>query len=384
VHAESIGRGGMDDLTQVYRDALVGRIEALEVARGTRPEKTAESAAIIRRVAHSLRGSGGTFGFPEISRAAAAVEEAPDTQLDTALQDLLIVLRAVARGSTNTARVLIVHGDASTAARLRELVAPLAAEVELASTRAQARELLGTGVFDLVMITLSLPDGDGRELLVDLRQKPATPEVPVLLMACNADPQQKAECFRLGADAFFDEPVDPELVSAVATARLQRAPARTPMRAAAPTPERAGPDPLRSQQEPLPAMAPKPTSGRRAILLVEDDAMVAAILRHRLDREGFEVLHFTDGVQALAGVEGKHLALAILDIKVPGMDGFELLERLRRSPSAAGVPIMMLTALGAEQDVVRGFGLGADDYMIKPFSPAEVMARVNRLLKRKT
>jgi DNA-binding response OmpR family regulator len=375
LQVEPIKPGGMDDLTQVYRDALVGRIEALEVARGARAERADESTDAIRRVAHSLRGSGGTFGFPEISRAAATVEEAPDTELDGALQELLIVLRAVARGKANTARVLIVHGDSSRAARLQELVSPLAAEVVTAHTRARARELLGAGPFDLVMTTFDLPDGDARSLLVDLRGKPNTADVPVLLMANDADPTQKAECFRLGADGFFDEPVDPELVVAVVSARLQRAPTKQ-REVAAPSANRVGP--IASAMG-----APKPATQSGSVLLVEDDPMVAAILRHRLEREGFEVLHFTDGVQALAAVEGKPLALAILDIKVPGMDGFELLDRLRRSTFGAGVPIIMLTALGAEQDVVRGFALGADDYMVKPFSPAEVMARVQRLLQRK-
>jgi DNA-binding response OmpR family regulator len=374
LHVEPIDPGGMDDLTQVYRDALVGRIEALEVARGARAERTEESTATIRRVAHSLRGSGGTFGFPEISRAAAIVEEASDPQLDDALQELLIVLRAVARGKTKTARVLIVHGDATRAARLQELVSPLAAEVAIAPTQARCRELLRAGVFDLVMTTLHLPDGDARALLAEIRRNPATADVPVLLMASNADPHQKAECFRLGADGFFDEPVDAELVVAVVGARLHRDPVKREI--AALHANRVGP--AASTMD-----ATQPATATRSVLLVEDDPMVAAILRHRLEREGFEVLHFTDGVQALAAVEGRSLALAILDIKVPGMDGFELLDRLRKSSAAAGVPIVMLTALGAEQDVVRGFELGADDYMVKPFSPAEVMARVHRLLLRK-
>jgi DNA-binding response OmpR family regulator len=243
-------------------------------------------------------------------------------------------------------------------------VTPFAAEVVITDTALRARELLVAGRFDLIVLALSFTDGDGRALLTDLRARPATTGVPILVVAADADPQQKAECFRLGADAFFDEPVDRDLVAAVVSAHLQRG---------AEPPEAGG---LSHRTEAKPAMG-------GAVLLVEDDTMVASIVKHRLDREGFEVLHYTDGVQALAGVEGKRLVLAILDIKVPGMDGFELLQHLRRSSDAARVPIMMLTAMGAEQDVVRGFGLGADDYMVKPFSPAEVMARVHRLLQRK-
>ena len=75
-------------------------------------------------------------------------------------------------------------------------------------------------------------------------------------------------------------------------------------------------------------------------------------------------------------------ALAILDVKMPEMDGLELLTRLRRQSTFRDLPIVMLTSLGKEEDVVRGFDLGADDYVLKPFSPDELMARVSRLLRR--
>jgi DNA-binding response OmpR family regulator len=74
--------------------------------------------------------------------------------------------------------------------------------------------------------------------------------------------------------------------------------------------------------------------------------------------------------------------MVILDVKMPGMDGFEVLERLRRTPAFSAVPIIMLTSMGSEADVVRGFQLGADDYVLKPFSPVELSARVWRLLRR--
>ena len=74
--------------------------------------------------------------------------------------------------------------------------------------------------------------------------------------------------------------------------------------------------------------------------------------------------------------------LVILDVKMPGLDGFEVLERLRGDARFAKTPILMLTSMGQEADVVRGFGLGADDYVLKPFSPVELAARVRRLLKR--
>jgi diguanylate cyclase (GGDEF)-like protein len=125
------------------------------------------------------------------------------------------------------------------------------------------------------------------------------------------------------------------------------------------------------------------TSPARVVALAEDDELIAAVVKHRLEREGITVKHFTDGVAARDAIPRLRPALAILDVKMPGMDGFELLSRLRAEPALAGLPIMMLTSMGNEQDVVRGLQLGADDYVVKPFSPVELVARVHRLLIRR-
>jgi len=128
------------------------------------------------------------------------------------------------------------------------------------------------------------------------------------------------------------------------------------------------------------AAVPLPTV---KILLAEDDELTAKLLVYRLTREpGFEVTHSPDGLDALAAAEHEQIDLAILDINMPGIDGFDLLSRLREIPRYADLPVAMLTALGSERDVVRGLELGANDYIVKPFSPTEVIARVRRLLGR--
>ncbi|MDH5588450.1 MAG: response regulator [Gemmatimonadota bacterium] len=116
------------------------------------------------------------------------------------------------------------------------------------------------------------------------------------------------------------------------------------------------------------------------VLVAEDDEITATLLIHRLTREGMGVRHFSNGRDAYAAALEFRPALAILDVKMPGMDGFELLQRLRKSPNYSRTPIILLTSMGSEADIVRGFDLGADDYILKPFSPTELMARVRRLL----
>ncbi len=118
---------------------------------------------------------------------------------------------------------------------------------------------------------------------------------------------------------------------------------------------------------------------QRRILVVEDDRVIVALLEHRLTREGFEVISFSDGEDAHRWAEAERFDLAILDVRLPGMDGFELLENIRNKPHLTDVPVLMLTALGGESHVLRGLALGVNDYVTKPFSPKEVLARVRRL-----
>jgi CheY-like chemotaxis protein len=117
------------------------------------------------------------------------------------------------------------------------------------------------------------------------------------------------------------------------------------------------------------------------VLLVEDDRVTATLIKHRLEKDGFEVLHYDDGRAAYEAVlEEGGFSLALLDVKLPGMDGFELLQRVRELPHFSDFPIIMLTSMGREADIVRGFELGANDYVLKPFSSVELVARIHRSL----
>ena len=118
------------------------------------------------------------------------------------------------------------------------------------------------------------------------------------------------------------------------------------------------------------------------ILVIEDELDIARLLRHYLEREGFRVETFSDGAQGLAQALKQKPDLLILDLMLPGMDGLEVCRKLRSHPDTAQVPIMMLTAKGEESDKVIGLELGADDYLTKPFSPRELIARVRSLLRR--
>jgi two-component system, OmpR family, phosphate regulon response regulator PhoB len=118
------------------------------------------------------------------------------------------------------------------------------------------------------------------------------------------------------------------------------------------------------------------------LLLVEDDRALADLLMWHFDREGYEVVRTADGDEALLLAEERAPDLVILDWMIEGVSGIEVCRRLRRKPATAQVPIIMLTARGEESDRIRGLETGADDYVTKPFSPRELIARVGAVLRR--
>ncbi len=119
-----------------------------------------------------------------------------------------------------------------------------------------------------------------------------------------------------------------------------------------------------------------------SLLLVEDDRALADLLMWHFDREGYDVVRTADGEEALLLAEERTPDLVILDWMIEGVSGIEVCRRLRRRPGTARVPIIMLTARGEESDRVRGLETGADDYVTKPFSPRELLARVGAVLRR--
>ncbi len=118
------------------------------------------------------------------------------------------------------------------------------------------------------------------------------------------------------------------------------------------------------------------------ILVVEDEAPLAEVLRYNLEGEGFRVTVAPDGRSALEKLEEAPPDLVVLDWMLPEVSGLEICRTMRRRPELRGVPVIMLTAKGEESDRVRGLDAGADDYMVKPFSPKELIARVRAVLRR--
>jgi two-component system phosphate regulon response regulator PhoB len=121
---------------------------------------------------------------------------------------------------------------------------------------------------------------------------------------------------------------------------------------------------------------------RQKVLIVEDEPDIRELLEHTLGREGFDVTSVGDGTTGLAAARRDIPDLVLLDLMLPGMDGLDVCRQLRNDRSTAGISIIMVTAKGEESDVVLGLGIGADDYVAKPFKPNELVARVRAVLRR--
>ena len=121
---------------------------------------------------------------------------------------------------------------------------------------------------------------------------------------------------------------------------------------------------------------------RATALLVEDDARLGALVTEYLAKHEIDVTVAPDGERGLAALGRGGFDVALLDVMLPGLDGFEVCRRIRADPSLAGTPVIMLTARGDDVDKIVGLELGADDYLAKPFNPRELLARIRAVLRR--
>lgn len=359
----------LEELKEQYRLSLPDKVKTIRSLLNTLRAGDAEAQASLRLLAHSLHGSGTTFGYPEISAAARAVEHADAEALLPQLANLVRVLLEASREKARAPeqhQVLIIEDDADISNLMKVMLAQKSDQYRatIAGNAAEAMAAMKQhSSFALIVLDLVLPDGDGRVLLRDIRAM-APASVPVFVLSGIDRQSIKDECLALGAQRYFNKPFEPEtIVNAIVAALGGSAAAEPETRPVAAAP----------------VVTPKVNGCR--VLLAEDDELLAGIIKHRLARESIDVVHVTNGADALDAVHASSWNLIILDVKMPQHDGFEVLATVRASTTNANVPVIMLTAMGSEKDVVRGYDMGATNYIVKPFSPVELLARVKSLIK---
>lgn len=362
----------MPDHKSSFAEEIGARAEALESTLGDLRYGEPGGEESLRRLSRSIAHAAEQFGLPDLQRKAGEVAVAHSTGLPdegAALLDLL--MGYLEQDEVRATTLLLVEDDPDMLRLLERVLSALERRILTAVSGSEMEGILAEHRLDLILMDLFLPDADGRDLLMRIREDPATASLPVIVCSAVPAAEAKTESLALGADDYLEKPIDPGLAKAAVAAALRKAFAK---------------DRDADAQE---VMGRTVAVGREGtgmqhglkVLLVEDDPLTAALVRHRLARDGLEVHGFEDGLEAFAAVRGGGHDLVILDVKLPGMDGFELLERIRALPDTGSLPVVMLTGMGREEDIVRGLQLGANDYVLKPFSPAELSARIRRLLK---
>ena len=507
---------GLDEMGPWYRQGLRGRVVALEAARTSR-DGAPMAGQSIRRIAQSLTRPAIAHRFEEIGAIATEVAGLRAEVAGEAVERLMgAIRRASVHDDAAVVKILLVEDSPIDAVLHGSIISGPNREILTAATAEEAQRLVAAEPIDLIVLDLTLPGADGRDLLMDLRRRPSTATIPVILLTGRSDAQTRTETMALGADAYYAKPVEPTVLAAGVSMMLERAAEarqvgrRDPLtglrnravfledvRQLAGTAVRANVDlalaileverlgsindfhgneagdtVLRSLADSLRGtfrdsdlvarwsggkfavlfthagpegahvalqklrevtdarvvalgdeteltvawhagiasisgtaglddavaratrrlqIASRGASGRvvsvdaaviegaRTVLLVEDDEILGDLIEHRLSREGFEVARFADGAEVLGAMAGVDASAVILDTMLPGAEGFEVLRRLKGSPSFAGVPVVVLT-FGSDHDTARAFKLGASDSLAKPFSVEELVARVARLV----
>lgn len=354
----------MTDATEQFLSALEPHIEAVEAARAALPGDPMAGASLLR-LAGVLERLADQHGYVAAGAAARTVLETGPLGMQAAADQLLnTLLEARVNPELRDQTVLVIDDDAALTRLLTAILAKPNRQLRVAGTASEMLETLRNRRVDLFVLDLSLPDLDGRGILIALRKNQVTSQVPVVVISASSEQRVEAECLALGATRFLGKPFDPAVMVATVDELLARA---EPL----PTAQPAAP-PEQEQQR-----------GPAEVLLVEHDPLTARIIRHRLIREGYTVRHFASGATAWAAAEALSPGIVLLDALSPGIDGIELVSRLRTLAGYQRTPILVLSEIGSEREVVRALGAGADDCMRKPFSPTELMARIERLLQRR-
>jgi len=359
----------------------------------------------IRILAHSLHGSGGSFGFPLITELARTAEFAADTDLITSLTPLAREMRRilndekavkenaprdkaanvdtkVATGAEPVSQkshppaarhVLLIEDDEVFITLIRDSLLAIdpTLNITVSNSGKDAQEKLVANTYALIVMDLMLPDRDGRDILREIKIDFHLP-VPVVILSGISRDVVRVECMSLGASKYLNKSIHAEEL-AYEFEKLLNNSDKLSLTLVPKGNE------LKKNQ---PELSPKDKLLKTSTVLVaEDDALQAKLIQQRLTAEGLTVVLAENGRHALQLLRQERYSLVILDVQMPMVSGFEVLEKMRNELDMADVPVIVLSAMGSEADIIKGYNLGANDYILKPYSQVQLVARVKTLLK---
>lgn len=232
-------------------------------------------------------------------------------------------------------------------------------------------ELFTNAVPDLVLLDIILPKMSGIEILKQVKQDPKVAQIPIIVISNSGQPVEIEELLRIGVkDYLIKAEFEPEEV----LEKMEKVlgPRPIPSRNKSENPVR----PQTSEKE-------TPPSKGAEILVVEDDKFLRDLLASKLRNAGYGVEEAIDGTEAMQKLEkGLRPRIIMLDLVLPGIDGFEVLQRIKKNSAYASIPVIVLSNLGQQEDVARAKSLGAVEYLIKAyFTPGEILEKIEKILR---
>lgn len=362
----SLGQLKADYRKRLYQQA--SKLERFQAAlRSVQPNPALVQG--IQFIAHSIHGSGKIFGFTDVSHVAGEVEdwlydrspttnELPRLSAEegvtlSALVGRLIqicreenpaeapspLLRAVPQERAKGFTVFLATPDESLHTICTRLLPPEGITLEQGRSGRELLDLLDSSMPDLILLDMDLPDTKTTNLLKTLRNQLNHASIPIMLVGGEAE---RAQAERSSRHECISKPVRADKLLAG----------------------------IRGIREKL----------QQRIVLVDDDPLVLKLLKARFEQRGFEVITAPHGEEGWKTIQEQSPALVILDRTMPHMEGLTVLQHMKASPEHKQIPVILLTARHEKQDILEGLESGADDYIVKPFVPEELMIRSLRLL----
>jgi PAS domain S-box-containing protein len=347
---------------------LFGDFEQADSSTTRRHGGTGLGLAITRRLAEMMGGATGVDSAPGkgslfwfTCRLGKSAKVGAGGTAQAAAPDAASELRREFAGT----RILLAEDEPINQAVMRELIEETGLSLDAADNGGVALEKLRSGDYALVLMDIQMPEMDGIEATRRMRALPNGRNLPILAMTANAYDEDRERCLAAGMNDFLAKPIDPEFFYARLLHWLRLRTAAAPQ---------AGGD--RQAKE---SAAPDASAEgeRPTVLIVDDNPLNLDALRDLLSPE-YRVRAAANGPAALeAAASAPAPDLILLDVMMPGMDGRAVLERLRGNPATRDIPVIFVTALDGEDAERTGIESGAADYIVKPYRPGAVLARVH-------
>jgi DNA-binding response OmpR family regulator len=369
-----------------FMEAFEGHCEALSPADTQTAGVSVEEAV---KLLHRMAGLGGTLGFPRVSAKAAAMEEqlVEQQRRSDDFADRVAALRAAytqdvanpnveeapatpaAPAATSSMRVLLVEDEPVQRRVLSAQLRKAGHEPIEIGTGEEVVDAVRANRPDVILLDVELPGIDGYTVCRTLKADPELAATPVAFLSAHADVESRLTGLSHGAEDFLTKPIDPrELALRLELLARRRQPSAAPAHQPAPSAGTAAPPPVDAARRETPQL----------VLVADDDADVVRIVDAHLAAVGHRRILAYDGVEALEQARAQQPALMILDLMMPKLTGFDVLAGLR-DMGAQRPKVLVLSARGRQEDVIRAFQLGADDFLVKPFNPQELLGRIARL-----